>query len=257
MFPTLFKLGPLTFHTYGLLVALGLVLGSRIAVWNARRSGLEKNQAEDVVYQLLLYFTVGGVLGGRLFHVVEFWHEFSDAPMDIFKIWQGGLVSYGGLAGALMAFSIWVRKNPEAPWKKWLDWIAPSLALGHAVGRLGCFAAGCCYGNSTDAPWAVVFTHMDSLAPLGVPVHPTQLYEAAFLALLGAFLLWRLPRNKKDGGLFSEYLALYSAARFALEFLRADPRVLGPLTAGHLFSLVVFITAFAFRFKLAHDPRPS
>jgi phosphatidylglycerol:prolipoprotein diacylglycerol transferase len=252
MYPVLFHIGPLTLHTYGLLVACGILLGSQIAVFLAFRDGLEKRKAEEILYPLLTYLVIGGLIGGRVFYVLAQWQDFSGDLLSVVKIWQGGLVSYGGLIGAALGFFIWHRKNLSPPWKKVLDWIAPSLAFGHAVGRLGCFFAGCCYGLPTNRIWGVVFSDPECLAPHRIPLHPTQIYEFLFLAVLGTFLLRRFFAVRRspllsEGLIFSEYLILYSSGRFLIEFFRADPRTFLYMTQGQNMSLLILLAGLAFR----------
>lgn len=256
MFPILFNLGPFTLHTYGLFVALGVLLGIHIAVRLAMMEGFEREKIENALYSLLFFLVVGGIIGGRIFYVVVYRHEFSGDILEIFKVWQGGLVSYGGLLGAFAGFFLWYKKSKIFPWKKVVDWLAPSLAFGHALGRLGCFFAGCCYGLPTDRPWGIVFSDSQTLAPIGFPLHPTQLYEFVFLTFLGLFLWWRFIKLKRmsivkiDGVIFADYLILYSVGRFLIEFFRGDdPRVLG-MTPGQMMSILVLIASGFFRFFL-------
>ncbi len=255
MFPILIRLGPITLHTYGLLVALGIFAGIKICIRAASKDGFSGKEVQDSIYQLGFYVMLSGILGARVFYVVTHWAEFSANITDVIKIWQGGLVFYGGLIGALVGFYVWNRSKPfAADWKQVTDWIAPSLAFGHALGRLGCFAAGCCYGKVTDEPWGVTFLNPDSLAPLGIPLHPTQIYESIFLILLGCFLLRRLSKthqdpNRKRGAIFIEYLLIYSVGRFLIEFLRADEPLQGGLSPGQMVSLVIFASALAFAIK--------
>ena len=248
MYPVLFRLGPLTFHTYGLMIALGILLGLWVAVRLAVRDGAPPAQARDAVHGLVTYFVIGGLLGGRLAYIVNYPADFSGHWMSVFKIWEGGLVSYGGLVGALAGFALWHRNHPLFPWRRVLDWLAPAIPLGHAIGRLGCFAAGCCYGRPTNLPWAVTFTNPESLAPLFVPLHPDQLYESAMLVVLGLFLLYRFrkSRGRPEGALFVDYLLLYSVGRFGTDFFRDDPGMAG-LTWGQWMSLAVFAAAVALR----------
>lgn len=248
MFPILLRIGPFTLHTYGLLVAAGILAGMALIQRQAARDGFTDEQVRESFSHLALFLVIFGLVGARAFYVATYWSEFKADWMEIFKVWQGGLVFYGGVIGALAGFYFWNRTKPfSADWKTVLDWIAPALAFGHALGRLGCLTAGCCYGQPTDAPWAVVFSHPESLAPLGIPLHPTQIYEALFVTALGVFLMRRRPRV--PGTVFAEYLILYSAGRFALEFFRADdPRTWG-FTPAQITSLAVFAAAAAFRLK--------
>ena len=246
MLPVFLRLGPLTFHTYGLLIALGVLLCLQLTIKLAVRGGAPKAQASEAFHALLVYGVIGGILGGRLAYVLNFPADFAGDWVSVFKIWEGGLVSYGGLLGMLAGFALWHRGNPAFPWRRALDWLAPGMAFGHALGRLGCFAAGCCYGRPTEVPWAVTFTNPGTLAPLFVPVHPTQLYESGFLVALGFLLLKRSERQRADGALFLEYLLIYSVGRFCLEVFRGDPRFAG-LTSGQWMSLAVFIIAAGLR----------
>jgi phosphatidylglycerol:prolipoprotein diacylglycerol transferase len=143
--------------------------------------------------------------------------------MDAVKFWRGGLVFYGGLIFAFLT-GLWYVRRHRLDFRQLADLIAPSIALGQAMGRLGCFAAGCCYGAPSTAPWACTFTSKDSLAPLGVPLHPTQIYESA--ATFGIFIALLIMRKSKRfaGQLFWYYLLFYSVARFIIEFYRGDPR---------------------------------
>jgi phosphatidylglycerol:prolipoprotein diacylglycerol transferase len=202
-------------------------------------------QTGDAINGFLFYGTIGGLLGGRLAYVINFPEAFEGDWISVLKIWEGGLVSYGGLIGLLIAFALWYRRNPIAPWKRILDWMAPGMAFGHALGRLGCFAAGCCYGKETDLPWGFAFTHPDTLAPRFVPLHPAQLYEAAFLAALGFFLL---KRSRGDGSVILNYLTGYAAGRFAIEFFRGDPALIFNMTTGQILSILLFFIALGLRF---------
>ena len=237
-----FEWGPITLHTYGLLVGIGIYFGMRLLVWQAKQDGVSGPQHEDSFYQLF-YLVICGLLGGRIFHVVIYRDEFAGDWLGIFKVWRGGLVSYGGLIGVAAGFGLWYRKHREHNWKKVLDWLAASMAFAHAVGRLGCFFAGCCYGTPADLPWCVVFTDPQSLARLDIPLHPTQIYESVFLFALGAFLLalnnMKRRRHMRDGLIFANYLFIYSIARFLLEYVRGDYLGNMLLTSGQTMSLAV------------------
>jgi phosphatidylglycerol:prolipoprotein diacylglycerol transferase len=148
---------------------------------------------------------------------------FRQYPLQIFEIWEGGLVFYGGLIpAAVVAF--WVMQWHRLPVWKLADLISPLIALGLSFGRMGCFLAGCCYGKETSLPWAVVFRNPDSLARLNVPLHPTQLYGAANGLVLFFFLTWVEKKKKFDGQVFWLFLFLYSMTRFFIEIFRGDPR---------------------------------
>lgn len=143
--------------------------------------------------------------------------------MGIFKIWEGGLVFYGGLLLAI-GVSLWYMRWHRLPIWKVADLISPLIALGLFFGRIGCFSAGCCYGKETSLPWGVVFKHPDSLAPLNIPLHPAQLYDAANGLAIFFFLNWMEKRKTFDGQIFWLFLFLYAITRFFIETLRGDPR---------------------------------
>ena len=219
MHPILFKIGPLTLHTYGLLISTGVLLAVALAVRQARREGEDPQKMLDLAFYLLL----ASIVGSRLLYVLISYGDYLVRPWAIFKLWEGGLVFYGGFVLALMV-GIWYLDRHRLPlWKTADIWAAP-LALGHAVGRLGCFAAGCCYGKPTGVPWSVTFTDPQSLAILGVPLHPVQLYEAFANLLLFIFLCLYRPYRRFEGQIFWLYVLVYSVIRFVLEFFRGDLR---------------------------------
>lgn len=219
MHPILFKIGPFTLHTYGLLISTGVLLAVALAVRQARREGEDPQKMLDLAFYLLL----ASIVGSRLLYVLISYSDYLVRPWAIFKLWEGGLVFYGGFVLALMV-GIWYLDRHRLPlWKTADIWAAP-LALGHAVGRLGCFAAGCCYGKPTGVPWAVTFTDPQSLAILGVPLHPVQLYEAFANLLLFIFLCLYRPYRRFEGQIFWLYVLVYSVIRFVLEFFRGDLR---------------------------------
>ncbi len=223
MFPILLKIGPLTLHTYGLLVAVGFLVGYYLARRRFEHKGL------PLVFfdQLIFVIMVSGILGARLFFILlETPASLLSDPLSFFRIWEGGLVYFGGFIGAFVGIAIYSYIK-ELSLLGILDALAVPLLLSHAIGRLGCFAAGCCYGLPTDSILGVVFSDPEALAPLGVRLHPTQLYSA-----LGDFLLFLglLKLEKKvvtRGVLFASYLMSYGGFRFLIEFIRNDDR--GPV----------------------------
>lgn len=221
MFPILFKLGSLEIYSYGFFILFGFLSGVIIAV---RKAKAEKIHVSfERIADLFFYSVLSAFIGSRAFFVLLNLELFKKNPLDIFKIWKGGLVFYGGLIiGALV--SILYMKLHRMPVWKLADITSPSISLGLFFGRLGCFSAGCCYGRETSLPWGVVFKDQRSLAKLNIPLHPTQLYEA--LIGLGIFIfLIRWERKKSfDGELFFLFLLFYSIARFFIELLRGDPR---------------------------------
>ncbi|MBI5190118.1 MAG: prolipoprotein diacylglyceryl transferase [Nitrospirae bacterium] len=217
MHPVLFKLGPLTIHTYGVLVAAAFLAAIFLASREATRKGIDPERIMD----LGLYVLAAAIVGSRLFEVAVNYEYYLSNPADIFKIWKGGLVFYGGFIGAV-ATGIWFLRKHGLPVWKVGDIAAPCIALGQSIGRIGCLEAGCCYGKPTDLPWAITFTNPDTLAVMGVPVHPTQVYESLGTFLLFLALFAYRKRIAFDGQLFWLYVLAYSVLRFCLEFLRGD-----------------------------------
>lgn len=219
MHPVLFDFSGLTIHTYGFFIALAVLAGMVVARHEALRLGINADKVMDVFF----YVVVAAIVGSRLFYVVTNLEFFKSAPLDVFKIWNGGLVFYGGFISALIVVVIYLKINP-LPLGKMADITAIALPLGQTLGRIGCFFAGCCYGKACHQPWGIIFKNPDSLAPLYVQVHPTQLYSAAsnFLIFL---LIFSFRRHKKfDGQLFWIYVATYGITRSIIEIFRGDDR---------------------------------
>lgn len=219
MHPVLITIGPVSIYTYGLFVALGFLTGILLAQKEAARLGQAPSQIGDLCFFLL----IAAIVGSRLFYIAVNPGDFLQNPLEIFKIWNGGLVFYGGFIGAAVTAAVYLKKKQLPLWQT-VDILAPGVAAGHVFGRMGCFAAGCCYGKACDFPWAVTFTHPMSLAPHGIPLHPTQLYEVINNLLLFAFLWWFRKRKRFDGQVFWVYLLLYGVTRSLLEIFRGDPR---------------------------------
>ncbi len=219
MHPLLFKIGPVPIYTYGVLVAAGFLLGLGLAVRQGRKEGIPSYKITDLGFYILL----SAIVGSRLFFILIHASHYLKNPLEIFKIWEGGLVFYGGFIFAIPTTLWYIKKNALNVWNTG-DLFAPSIAVGHAIGRIGCFFAGCCYGRPAEGlPWSVTFTDPQSLARIGVPLHPTQLYES-FGEFTIFILLITLRRYKSfQGQLFLTYILFYSVLRFIVEFYRGDP----------------------------------
>jgi phosphatidylglycerol:prolipoprotein diacylglycerol transferase len=201
-------------HTYGLLVAAGFLA----ALWVAGKLGRLAGLNADAVTNLGIYCALAAIVGAKVMLLIV-------EPGDFFS-WatlQAGGVFYGGLIAALV-MAWWYMRRMKLPGLRTADVFAPAIALGHGIGRLGCFAAGCCWGVECHLPWAVTFTNpvANELVgvPLNKPLHPTQLYESLAEFLIFAFLYWRIRRPHATGQIISLYLILYSTARFTVEFFR-------------------------------------
>jgi phosphatidylglycerol---prolipoprotein diacylglyceryl transferase len=232
-----FQFGSFAIYWYGVFVALGFLAG----IWTAARRAPYQGLAAERVVDLGPWLIVGALVGARALYVISYWQEeFRQAPWwEIFMFRKGGLVFYGGFIGAAAACLIYTRAR-RLPLLKVADVMAPSIALGHCFGRLGCLMNGCCYGRPCDLPWAIRYPSGHESFPL--PVHPTQIYESLLnLALYGA-LAWFYRRRKIEGQVFAAYLVGYALLRFAVEFFRGDypVRYLGGWTTpAQLFSLVI------------------
>ena len=213
MYPEI--LGISFLHTYGVLVAAALL----VALWLAGRLSREAGLNAGAVTDLGLYCALAAIGGAKLMMFLVDFSYYKEHPGEIFSLStaQAGGVFYGGLIAAL-GVAVWQMRKTRLPGWKTADVFAPAIALGHGIGRIGCFAAGCCWGVECHRPWAVTFTSL--LAPINVPLHPTQLYEAfAEFAIFG-FLYWRIHKPHGDGAILGAYLMLYSTARFTVEFFR-------------------------------------
>jgi phosphatidylglycerol:prolipoprotein diacylglycerol transferase len=221
--PILISTGSFHLPTYGVMLVMAILGGAYTAMRFGRRVGLDPAQVLD-------FYTWGilvGLVGAKVLMVLTEWSYYRANPGEIFSLSTllAGGVFYGGFLATLF-FTIWYVWVQKLSFGKLVDVIAPALALGHSVGRLGCFSAGCDYGTPTTAPWGVVFTstfaHEVSGVPLGVRLHPTQIYESITTFVIFGLLLWWFPKRKRDGDVFLVYLGLYAVARFLLEFLRGD-----------------------------------
>ncbi len=225
MFPKLFELPfkigdfPLAIHTYGFFIAIGFIIGLWLATREAKKLGIEPRLISDLTFWILVW----GLIGSRIVYIIVSWDEYRADPSMFIKIYKGGLVWYGGFIGALL-FTLYYTKKHKLPFFKIADILIPSVSLGHAFGRLGCFSAGCCYGKECahDFIFSVVFNHPESIAPRGIPIHPVQLYEAFGEAIIFLILIIFRTRKRFDGQVLLMYMTLYPVLRSLLEMLRGD-----------------------------------
>lgn len=253
MFPILFKIGPFTLHTYGLLIAIGFISGILLAIHNGKKEGIAKEAILDIGF----YALIAAIVGSRLFYVLVDYKYFVDNPSDIFKIWEGGLVFYGGLLFAIPVVLFYFKKH-ALPILKTFDILAPSLAIGHAIGRLGCFSAGCCHGKPTNLPWGITFTDPHTLAIRGIPLHPTQLYEFGTEFGIFIFLLFLKRHKRFNGQIVWMYVLLYSVGRFIIEFFRGDSArgfIYNGYSIAQGISVVMFIASIVSLLTLRKQPK--
>jgi phosphatidylglycerol---prolipoprotein diacylglyceryl transferase len=229
MHPILFEwqissLGPITIYTYGVLLAAAYLGGLQLAIMRARKRGLDHTRVLD----LGIYIIISALIGAKLLLVVTDFRSFLDNPRAILDLLRSGGVFYGGLILAVTVALLYIRRVGLPLWTT-CDVFAPGIALGHVVGRFGCFFAGCCYGRPTTVPWAITFTNPEAAAnvgtPLNIPLHPTQLYEAGAEALILVLLLATESRGRRFAGrTFWLYMLLYAISRYVIEMFRGDPR---------------------------------
>lgn len=234
MHPVLFSIGPLHVFSYGVLMAMGFFLGMFFVKREFVKLGIHKDVAVDFAMTVLIW----GVIGARLFYVFSNLNWFLENPLDIFMIYRGGLIYYGGLIFACLAAIIFL-KIKKLNLGLVLDAVAVYVALGQFFGRIGCFLNGCCFGYPTTLPVGVVFPDKP------YPVHPVQLYEAFLLLLLFIFLLFKYKHKIFPFETLILYFLGYGAIRFFTEFFRADnPYVLANMSLSQILSFVIFVAAF-------------
>jgi phosphatidylglycerol---prolipoprotein diacylglyceryl transferase len=236
-------IGPVPIRLYGMMIGIGFLLGIYLASRQGKKEGIDPDRILDMGVYLLL----AAIVGSRLLYVLTNISEFSANPFEAFAIWKGGLVFYGGLLAAVPV-GIWYVKKHKLPIWKTADVIAPYAALGHAFGRIGCFFAGCCYGSPCHGPICITFNDPHSLAPLGVPLYPTQLMESGGEFLIFGILLILRHYKKYDGQLFWFYPLFYSVLRFTIEFFRGD--AVRGVYFGGMVSTSQIIAVFMFVFSL-------
>jgi phosphatidylglycerol:prolipoprotein diacylglycerol transferase len=249
MYPELFRIGNFPINTYGVFLAIAFLCAILISVRLARRDGLPAEK----IYDLSLWMLLAGLAGSKILMLFTE-PEYRDNPALLLSLdfLRSGGVFYGGLLGAVLA-GYFLMKRYKLPWWKTADACAPGVAVANFFGRQGCFAAGCCWGKPTTLPWGVKFSelgHQITGVPTDVHLHPTQLYESFAMLLVFLFLLWLHKRKRFDGQVILAYALLYSAIRFAIEFVRDDPRgdvfgltSLTGLSTSQLISLVIGIWA--------------
>jgi phosphatidylglycerol:prolipoprotein diacylglycerol transferase len=239
--PELFEIGRFTVYTYGVLLAAAYLIGLKYATVRARARGLDPARTLD----LGIYIIISALIGAKLLLVLVEFDTFRRNPGELLTLARSGGVFYGGLILAV-GVALWYMRRHRFPVWTTCDAFAPAIALGHAIGRLGCLAAGCCYGSITSMPWAVTFTDPRAAAnvgtPLNEPLHPVQLYESgAELLVLGLLLATERRGRPFPGRTFWLYLLLYGVSRFVIEFFRGDPRgmVFGVLSTSQFISILV------------------
>jgi phosphatidylglycerol:prolipoprotein diacylglycerol transferase len=257
VYPILFHLGSFPVHSYGVMIALAFVSG----LWTATLRSRRERISGEIIADVTLWIMIGAIIGARAVYVTTYWREeFADQPFsEIFMIQHGGLVYYGGLIGSMIAGMIYIRWKKLPLWKI-TDILAPSIALGNVLGRIGCLLNGCCYGRVCAAPWAIRFPngsyaweqhYQQGLVgehDPSLPVHPTEIYDALLNFIVYLFLAWLFRHKKFDGQIFATYLLCYAVTRSFVEHFRGDYSNLHyhfGLTPAQLVSVPIFIAGLA------------
>jgi phosphatidylglycerol---prolipoprotein diacylglyceryl transferase len=252
--PIIFSIGHFMIRWYGLILMVAMAVGIWLTAREAGRKGFKKEQ----IYDIAIWIILAGILGARLFHVLDHWsNEFAANPIRAFYIWEGGLAIWGAIAGGVPAAFILAWKNG---WKfpRLLDAGAPGLVLAQAIGRIACVITGDAMGKPTSGPFGIAYTSPNAMVPqLGVYYTPMPIYE--LVANLGIFtLLWQLrKRNLPDGLLFLIYLALYSLERFFLAFTSSYQILAFGLTQSQVIALVSLMIALALIARMLLQARPK
>jgi len=253
MLPTILKIGPIGLHSYGLMLAVAFLVGIRMMQREAKPLGIDPDRVAD----LGLLILASAIVGSRAFFVASHWPEYARQPLSALAVWDGGLTFYGGVMLALPA-SYWFVRSKRLPFWALADLTAQPLALGVALGRIGCFLSGCCFGKPSNLPWAVRFpAHSIAGSVLDCTLHPTQLYDAAFGVVCFAVLRLLARRKRFTGSLFCAFLGLYGVWRFVVDFWRYyEPgQVWWGLTNNQWVSLVLLLAAPALGVVLAREKR--
>lgn len=224
MMPILIDFGPFQIYTYGLLMALAFIAALIIGLRLAPRYGLDK----ALIWDWMFFVLLGAIIGARLLYLFVERHHLDWSFSNLLNLLlHAGGVFYGGFIGAFLASVLFLRRRKVSIWLA-ADIAAPAVALGQGIGRWGCFFAGCCWGKPTNVPWAIVFNNPVAGermgTPLGVHLHPTQIYESLFTLLLAGVLLRLHRRPHREGDIWWLYLPAYAIGRFIIEFFRGDPR---------------------------------
>jgi len=217
MHPILFRIGSLTITTWGVFVLTGFIIGTLYVAREAKKAGYNT----DMVYDLAFFVLLASLIGARLSYVFTHWQEFAQDPLEILRIWHGGMVFYGGVLLAVPVAYYYVKKHKLNPGPV-ADWIAPAFSIGIAIGRWGCFFNGCCFGKACSLPWCVVFPPISAAGHTfpGIKIHPTQLYESFGEFLLFLFLIYLKKFKLPRGFIFWTFAFFAALIRFVDDFFR-------------------------------------
>lgn len=241
MYNDLFSIGPFTVHTYGLMIAIGIIAAYLTIEHRAKKQGLDADSTLDLV----IWCVVFGFAGAKILYWITMFKEIINDPSIMWKTFGDGWVVYGGIIGGIIGAFLFCKWKKFNHWK-YFDLALPSVALAQGFGRLGCFFAGCCFGKETDSAFHIVF-HNSGFAPNNVQLIPTQLISSALDFLLFAGLILFYKKKKADGQITALYLICYSVGRFILEYFRGDliRGSVGVLSTSQFIAIFVFLIGVA------------
>jgi len=278
MYPEIVRIGDFVISSYGLMMVLAFIAGNIILRKDLSdgRNGYSVEQGQAVADDLIFYAAFGGIAGAKIYYLIEgipsgaaadnirglsdifegiFTLSFSKISLGI-QNFGAGLVFLGGFIGGVIALTFYTRKN-KLNWLVVMDWLAPLLALGHGIGRIGCFLVGDDYGKASDLPWAVAFPN--GIPPTDVAVHPTQLYEMSCYFLIFAYLRYFVSRksDRFNGQIFFEFLFLHGMSRFIIEFVRVNPKYLLGLSGAQIISAIMVVSGTIMMYRLRSSSKQS
>jgi phosphatidylglycerol:prolipoprotein diacylglycerol transferase len=237
LLPYLFKLGPITVYSWGLSLSIAIIAGTLVGLKLARRIGMNSEQVVDFALSLV----VGGIVGARLFFVFVYEPEYYlKEPLQIFALWNGGMVYYGAFLGGLVT-GTWYVVRHKMPFWTLADLVALPLILGYSIVRIGCFLNGCCYGKLTTSFLGVMFPQVDEVSR-----YPTQIFSSLFGFALFVFLMWLYERKKFEGQVFLSLVIFYSIGRIVIEAFRENLVVFAGITVSQLVSTLIMLPAVYF-----------
>ena len=252
MYPIIFDfqgwplLDGLRISSYGLMMVVAFLVCNKLLRIDLSKKGLNPNIADDIIFRA----AIGGIIGAKIYYLIEFPGSTSEllnasSIVEAITIFGSGLVFLGGLIGGMISVTLYLRKN-NIKWLEAADWVAPYLALGHAIGRIGCFLVGDCQGSESHLPWAVQFPE---IAGIGTAhLHPAQLYECAAYTMVFVYLIYIRSKKTYTGLLMFEYLFLVGLSRFLIEFVRVNNPVLGILTGAQVISIIMMVIGSYFMY---------
>jgi phosphatidylglycerol---prolipoprotein diacylglyceryl transferase len=260
MHPKILEFGPLTIHTYGLLLAAAFIAG----IWITSRNAKKKGMNADLVWNMGLLVIFAALVGSKVILFISDPGNYSQHPGELFSLstLRNPGAIYGGLLLALVS-AFWYMKKKQIPVGSTADLSVPGIAFGQAIASMGCLMTGCCYGKPSHLPWSITFIseyaykELGGLPDIAIPRHPTQIYESAAAFCLFVFLMWRLSKKRFNGQILLEYLGLYSLIRFVIEFYRGDERgfMLHDLLSTSQFIAILTMLGSAVAYYLLRRPR--